>query len=569
VRGGAATLPALEQGGPPPEASNKRPVAASSPSAPPRPADTIDKTATSRQGQTRRKAGTQSHGAHWAGRVTEGAVLGGGDEEEKSATSAHRPISQLPLFVAVLAIALLLALPAAAGAAPRLDGVMLHSLWWESSSADMDRELDLARDAGADVVRLDVAWSSLETGGKGSLSPWYVDKLDRFMAGAQARGLRVIATLFSTPCWASSAPDDLRQGCAGAWWDRGVQTYAPKHASDYADVARWLTGRYGSALAALEVWNEPNLERFWIAPDPAASYAALLKAAYPAAKAGNPGVPVLAGALAHADRPFLDRLYAHGIEGFHDGLSFHPYNEWREPGDRWMEKWRKYTFLPGIEWMRDGQRQAGDVTPLWITEFGWSTCTEHQWCVSEQRQADYLAGAVRILDGLEYVESAVVYNLRDKGDDPADLEHRWGLVRRDFSPKPAYGAFKAALGGEARGPVGEPPPASGQVSVGITIRRGTAVAHGRAPARRLVRLRLRRCPAARARSRVARVGRLARAGKRSRYSRRLGPARRLRGCVVVARVQKGRVGRVARARVPKRAGRRPLARGRSGHRPRS
>jgi polysaccharide biosynthesis protein PslG len=496
-------------------------------------------------------------------------VLGGGHDEEASATFTYRPISQLSLSVALLALALLLALPAAASAAPRLKGVMLHSLWWDSSAADMDRELDLAHEAGANVVRIDVAWSSLETGGKGALSAWYVDKLDRFMAGAQSRGLKVIATLFSTPCWASSAPDDLRQGCAGAWWERGVQTYAPSNPSDYADVVRWLTARYGSALAALEVWNEPNLERFWVAPDPAASYAALLKAAYPAAKAVNAGVPVLAGALAHADRPFLDRLYAHGIAGFHDGISFHPYNEWREPGDRWHEQWRKYTFLPGIEWMRDGQGLAGDATPLWITEFGWSTCTGHRWCVSEQRQADYLAGALRILDRVGYVESAVIYNLRDRGDDPADLEQRWGLVRRDFSPKPAYGALKAVLAGEAREPAPEATRGSDPVSVGIAIRRGIAVARGRAPARRLVRLRVRRCPAGRARPRLARVGRLARAGRRSRYARRLGPARRLRGCVVVARVQKGRGGHAARARVPKRVGRRPPARGRSAHRPRS
>jgi polysaccharide biosynthesis protein PslG len=447
---------------------------------------------------------------------------------------------------------------------------MLHSLWWESSAADLDRELDLAREAGANVVRVDVAWSSLETGGKGSLSPWYVEKLDRFMAGAQARGLQVIATLFSTPCWASTAPEQLRQGCAGAWWDRGVQKYPPSNPSDYADVASWLTRRYGSALAALEVWNEPNLERFWIAPDAAASYAALIRAAYPAAKAGNPGVPVLAGALAHADRHFLDRLYAHGIAGFHDGISVHPYNEWRDPADRWQEQWRKYTFLPGIEWMRDGQRLAGDVKPLWITEFGWSTCTGHQWCVTEQRQADYLAGAVQILDGLDYVESAVVYNLRDTGDDSADLEHRWGLVRRDFSPKPAYLAFAAALAGEPAGPAPQLASLGGplralrarhvrrprRLSVRVEVRRGIAVARGRAPARRVVRLRLRRCRAARARPRVARLRRVARAGPRNRYARRLGPARRLRGCVVVARVGKGRTRHVARARVPRPAGRR-------------
>ena len=84
-------------------------------------------------------------------------------------------------WLALLTCALALVLAAPAGAAgPELRGVQLHSLWWESSDADMDRELDMAQRAGANVVRVDVSWSSLESGGKGQHSPWYVSKLDRF-----------------------------------------------------------------------------------------------------------------------------------------------------------------------------------------------------------------------------------------------------------------------------------------------------------------------------------------------------------------------------------------------------
>ena len=222
---------------------------------------------------------------------------------------------------ALVALVLFAFPPAGASALPDYRGVQLHSLWWDSSDQDMDRELDLARDAHSNVVRVDVSWSSLETAGEGQLSQWYVDKLDRFVAGADARGLKVIATLFDTPCWASSAPDSLKQGCQGAFWDRGVTNYPPLDDSKFANIAKWVTSRYGSKLGALEIWNEPNLGdgRFWISDDPAGRYAELVKAAYPAAKAGDPSVPVLAGALAFSDRPFLESLYAHGIKGFYDG----------------------------------------------------------------------------------------------------------------------------------------------------------------------------------------------------------------------------------------------------------
>ena len=74
---------------------------------------------------------------------------------------------ELIIGVLTLSAAWALAVPSAFAAAPEWRGVQLHSLWWESTNSDMDRELDLARDSGANVVRVDVGWSSLETGGKG------------------------------------------------------------------------------------------------------------------------------------------------------------------------------------------------------------------------------------------------------------------------------------------------------------------------------------------------------------------------------------------------------------------
>ena len=65
---------------------------------------------------------------------------------------------------------------------------------------------------------------------------------------------------------------------------------------------------------------------------------------------------MLAGSLAGADRPFLQKLYAAGIRGSYDGLAIHPYGEARA----------------GTRWIHAAQVAAGDRTPLWITEFGWT-----------------------------------------------------------------------------------------------------------------------------------------------------------------------------------------------------
>jgi polysaccharide biosynthesis protein PslG len=347
----------------------------------------------------------------------------------------------LPALLACVLV-LMVAAPAQA-AGPQLRGVQLHSLWWESSNADMDRELDLARSAGANVVRVDVSWSSLETGGRGELSPWYVRKLDRFVAGASARGLKVLTTLLASPCWASSAPQSLRQGCGDGWWDRDrIYMYPPQDPGHYANAARWITSRYGTKLAALEIWNEPNLgaDRFWIAANEPRAYAELVKAAYAAAKSGNPAVPVLAGALAYENDNWVRALYANGMKGHYDGLSLHPYHVGRPRPGAWS----------GIEWARRLQREAGDTAPLWLTEFGWSTCRIGSgWCVTRAQQARLIRAGFAALAAEPNVKAGIVYNLRDKGTSAGSMEDNFGLVGRDFRPKAGFRALRRALGARA------------------------------------------------------------------------------------------------------------------------
>ena len=104
-----------------------------------------------------------------------------------------------------------------------------------------------------------------------------------------------------------------------------MDAYPPRDPRDFADIARWVTSRYGANLAALELWNEPNQPlaraQFLNGPDREAAYAEMVRAAYPAAKAGDPRVPVLAGALAFADTRFLAGLYVRGIASYSDGIS--------------------------------------------------------------------------------------------------------------------------------------------------------------------------------------------------------------------------------------------------------
>ena len=347
------------------------------------------------------------------------------------------------LLLVVLGLAW--AAPPAPAAGPAFLGAQVHPLWETSDRATVARELDLLVDLGANVARADVGWSSLQGVGPGTFDRWYVERLDTFVAAAHARGIRVIATLTETPCWASSAPEELRRGCAGAWWERGVQDFAPRDPRDYARAARFLTARYGTRLAALELWNEPNLPgEFHGAGGRAARYAALVRATYGEAKAGDPRVPVIVGSTSHSDTAFLARLYARGIAGHHDGISIHPYSDGRSPTSTASDVPARLEFERGIRAVRALQRRVGQLRPVWLTEFGYTSCASEK-CVSEADQARFTAESVATLARLRFVRGATLYQLRDMAQDPADEEQHFGLVRTGFEPRPVYAAFKAAV----------------------------------------------------------------------------------------------------------------------------
>jgi hypothetical protein len=408
-------------------------------------------------------------------------------------------------------------------AASQTAGVQAHLLWSGVTPGQMDAQLDRARAADAGLVRVDLGWSSLEQDGKGAWSGWYLDMIDAVVAKAQARGIKVLFTVTWTPCWASSAPDSIKQGCAGAWWSRGVQYYPPSNPADYGDALSFLVRRYGNRVAAWEVWNEPNSDSYLRAPDKAASYAAILNAAYPAAKQADPDAVVVGGALQNADAPFAQALYEHGVAGHFDAFSIHPYDGDRDPLVPLEARHAAWTFTQGVPLVHDVLAGHGDgARPMWLTELGWSTSTTRGSAtsvngVSETTQADYLAKAYRQMQSWSYVAVGVWYELVDMGSDRAAWLSNLGLLRGDASEKPAFAAFRSASRALASAPPAAPshratPAVAPRLRVRLRRTRGRVYAIVRAPRRGTLVLRMSRSHrrTIRVRIRVARSGRLVR-----------------------------------------------------------
>jgi hypothetical protein len=323
---------------------------------------------------------------------------------------------------------------------------------------EADSAIALARALHAKVVRLAVPWSAMEPVAASQLEPQALGYVDRVFADAHADGIRVIAMVASTPCWASSAPAALARKCRPGR-EAAANAWPPQRSADYAAFCAYLAQRYDSSLAAIEIWNEPDEvnEAYLAGPNKATSYAAMLRAAYPAIKQVDPNVAVLAGSLVGSNGAFLRALYAAGIKGYYDGLAVHYY----------------HLTLASLRSIHETQVANGDATPLWLDEFGWSSCwprrkiEQEQACVTARTQAQNITNTFRALASVPYVAAVVLYKLQDSSAED------FGVVSADTVHKPAFAALARALAS----PFGSVSP----VTLSLRRRGGHVVASGSAP----------------------------------------------------------------------------------------
>ena len=291
---------------------------------------------------------------------------------------------------------------------------------------EADRAIAQAYALHARVVRTEVPWSALEPEGPGQIDPPALAFADRLVSDSCADGIKVIMTVEGTPCWASSAPASLLRACKSRGSSK-ANAWPPRDPTDYAIFVAYLAKRYGTRLAAIEIWNEPDQanQLYFAGPEKPQRYAAILRVAYPAIKQANPNVPVLAGSLVGSNGVFLRDLYAAGIKGYYDGLSVHFYN----------------LTLGALRSIHEVQLANGDTKPIWLNEFGWSSCypqhrtQQEQACVTAQAQAGNLTSTFRSLARTPYVAAAIVYKLQDSA------QEEFGALSSSGARKPAFAAL--------------------------------------------------------------------------------------------------------------------------------
>ena len=266
------------------------------------------------------------------------------------------------LRAVLLALVVALAVPATADAGRRLVpqgwlGVVVDGPLIDPGYAHADAEWDRMAASGAESVRAAVYWNQVQPNGPTELD---FTSADRVLLAAAQRGFGVLPVVHGTPAWAALNPGDPGS--------------PPKNADDFARLLTALVTRYGpngslwaehpevarQPVRSWQIWNEPNLTRYWNLAPWAPSYVALLKRAHRALKAADPGAKTVLAGLPNESWKAITALYDAGAHGSFDIVALHP-----------------YTGIPKnviriVKIVRREMARRGDAKmPVWITELSW------------------------------------------------------------------------------------------------------------------------------------------------------------------------------------------------------
>ena len=205
----------------------------------------------------------------------------------------------------------------------------------------------------------------------------------------------------------------------------------PGGSESQASMVDLLDGPMNSAVASIEGPNEYDSSSD---PNWAANLRSYQQELYRRAKAAPHlvGIPVLGPSLAHPG----DAARLGGLSAWLDLGNLHPYPGGHVPDANLAAQEQAETSVAGAK-------------PEAVTETGYTTATastSDSGVVSDSAGAAYVPRA--FLDDFRAgIARTYLYELLDEKPDPADLnpEQHYGLLRADYSHKPAYNTLAALL----------------------------------------------------------------------------------------------------------------------------
>ncbi len=205
--------------------------------------------------------------------------------------------------------------------------------------------------------------------------------------------------------------------------------------NNFLDYVKTIAERYPQ-IVEYEFWNEPN--GTYVTEDDFKWYAKSFIETEKMLKSINEDIMLIAGSTMTPDEDqedkrssekFIESISSYGIYQTIAPYSIHIY-DW----DR-SYKWNT-RFKNVINNHKELFNDLGGFTHCYMTETGIPSTNN-----SEEKQAEMLVQQKVIWDSYSNYGSSI-YNFRNKGEDTKNVEHNYGLLNYDYTPKLSFHAIK-------------------------------------------------------------------------------------------------------------------------------
>ncbi len=321
----------------------------------------------------------------------------------------------------------------------------------------MDRDLGKISTAGFGWQKSLFQWKRMEPR-KGEFD-W--ESAERVVKASNAAGIKVIARVDYSPEWARA--DGSPHGPPDRYEDFGDFIYAL--------VDHFRPDSPNGTIHAVELWNEPNLDREWggdtISRRAAEDYVRLLCIGHEAAKRASRDIITISAGLsptgttngrAMDDTIYTQWMYDAGARGCFDVLGVHGAGykapPWIGPNELAADtNWGGHSSFGfrRVEQLRDIMVRNGDADrQVWLTEFGWSSDPVHPgyaWHrVTEEQKALYVVEAYRwaSLNWQPWIGVMALWNLPSPDWTEDREEYWWAVANPDGTDRPAFEALTMA-----------------------------------------------------------------------------------------------------------------------------
>ena len=248
---------------------------------------------------------------------------------------------------------------------------------------------------------------------------------------------------------------DLAIGC-GDWTDKQELEI---ELNNWLDFIRKVINRYGSHLASLQITNEPNLS-FMEGSKPYILQALVEGVITAKNEARERNLPIKIGFGSVPESPaavpcFWQNLAKAGNNTFIDLIDFVGHNFYVDVFEDQPLNLNEITA--SVERTLRTLREKSLVTAgipasvsIRVTENGWPTGKNLVTNVERtcERQSEVLEAAIKTIYNLRKelnISHYELFGLRDADSFKEDLFHQYGIMRDDYSPKPAYDTFKRLI----------------------------------------------------------------------------------------------------------------------------